>query len=236
LDVAGLVEVSATALGHPLLDAKHRIPIDVTIGPPGTLEYVTGSNMAGKSTLLRAIGLNVVLAQAGSAVCASSMRCPPVALYTSMRVQDSLERGVSYFMAELERLKLIVDAAHAAHAAQDSGRRTLLYLLDEILHGTNSVERAIAARHVLARLARLGAIGAVTSHDLQLADTQELAGVANHVHFRENFLRAPDGTPTMHFDYRLRPGKAESSNALKLLELVGLGIGLSGTDSRASVD
>ncbi len=236
LDVAGLVEVSATALGHPLLDAKHRIPNDVTIGPPGTLVFVTGSNMAGKSTLLRAIGLNVVLAQAGSAVCASSMRCPPVALYTSMRVQDSLERGVSYFMAELERLKLIVDAAHAAHAAQDSGRRTLLYLLDEILHGTNSVERAIAARHVLARLAGLGAIGAVTSHDLQLADTQELAGVANHVHFRENFLRAPDGTPTMHFDYRLRPGKAESSNALKLLELVGLGIGLSGTDSRASAD
>lgn len=100
--------VNAAALGHPLLAASVRISNDVTVGPPGTILFVTGSNMAGKSTLLRAIGLNIVLAQAGSVVCASAMRFPPVALYTSMRVQDSLQRGVSYFMAELERLKLIV--------------------------------------------------------------------------------------------------------------------------------
>ena len=219
IDASNLAKVEATALGHPLLPAGSRVANDVVVGPPGTLLFVTGSNMAGKSTLLRTIGLNVVLAQAGSVVCASAMRCPPVALHTSMRVQDSLERGVSYFMAELERLKLIVDAADASQRTSD---RTVLYLLDEILHGTNSAERAIAARHVLAHLIAVGAIGAVTTHDLQLAEAEVLTNAAQHVHFREDFTRTPDGRPSMHFDYQLRPGKATSSNALKLLELVGL--------------
>lgn len=213
------VVVTATALGHPLLAASSRVANDVIVGPPGTLLFVTGSNMAGKSTLLRAIGLNVVLAQAGSVVCATAMVCPPVLLYTSMRVQDSLERGVSYFMAELERLKLIVDAAEGAESTH---QQKLIYLLDEILHGTNSAERLIAARHVLVRLMGLGAIGAVTTHDLQLADAEALADAAQHVHFQEVFSRTEGGGPAMYFDYKLRPGKATSSNALKLLELVGL--------------
>jgi hypothetical protein len=219
IDTDGPAELVASALGHPLLSASVRVANDVTVGPAGTLLFVTGSNMAGKSTLLRSIGLNVVLAQAGSVVCASKMRCPPVTLYTSMRVQDSLERGVSYFMAELERLKLIVDAASGM---QRVSGRTLLYLLDEILHGTNSAERAIAARHVLARLIDLGAIGAVTTHDLQLADAEVFARAAQQVHFQESFTRTDGGRPSMHFDYVLRPGKATSSNALKLLEVVGL--------------
>lgn len=220
-DIAGHdpVIVSATALGHPLLPASSRVANDVAVGPEGTLLFVTGSNMAGKSTLLRAIGLNVVLAQAGSVVCAEAMTCPPVLLYTSMRVQDSLERGVSYFMAELERLKLIVDAAERA---RESHQQKLMYLLDEILHGTNSAERLIAARHVLVRLMDLGAIGAVTTHDLQLADADALVHAAQHVHFQEVFSRTADRKPAMHFDYKLRPGKATSSNALKLLEMVGL--------------
>ncbi|MEO7217115.1 MAG: MutS family DNA mismatch repair protein [Gemmatimonadaceae bacterium] len=225
IETHGPATVSAAALGHPLLDANSAVRNDVTIGPPGTLLFVTGSNMAGKSTLLRAVGLNVVLAQTGSVVCASAMRCAPVSPYTSMRVQDSLERGVSYFMAELERLKIIVDAAATAH---EGATTTVLYLLDEILHGTNSAERTIAARHVLARLVKLGAIGAVTTHDLQLADATELARIATHVHFQEQFSRSADGQPSMSFDYKLRPGKAESSNALKLLELVGLGEALNG--------
>src|SRR6185312_4372520 len=98
----------------------------------------------------------------------------------------------------------------------------LMYLLDEILHGTNSAERLIAARHVLVRLMDLGAIGAVTTHDLQLADADALVQAAQHVHFQEVFSRSADGKPAMHFDYKLRAGKATSSNALKLLELVGL--------------
>ena len=221
--------IVATAMGHPLLADRVRVANDVTVGPAGTLLFVTGSNMSGKSTLLRAIGLNVVLAQAGSVVCASAMRCPPVTLYTSMRVQDSLERGVSYFMAELERLKLVVDAADAAQQAPGPA---LLYLLDEILHGTNSAERAIAARHVLAHLISVGAIGAVTTHDLQLADADALAGRAQHVHFQETFSRTADGVPSMSFDYTLRAGRATSSNALRLLELVGLAGDIDGAAPR----
>ncbi|HEX8725901.1 MAG TPA: hypothetical protein VF737_10990 [Gemmatimonadaceae bacterium] len=210
--------IDAEALGHPLLAPDVAVCNDVTVGPAGTILVVTGSNMAGKSTLLRAIGLNLVLSQAGSVVCARRFRHPPAVLHTSMRVQDSLQRGVSYFMAELERLKAVVDAADAV---APGGRRAFVYLLDEILHGTNSAERTIAARHVLRHLVGTGAIGAVSTHDLQLVDDAELAAVSRHVHFREEFTRA-NGAASMTFDYRLRPGKATSTNALKLLELVGL--------------
>jgi MutS domain V len=210
--------IDAEGLGHPLLADGTGVRNDVTVGPAGTILVVTGSNMAGKSTLLRSIGLNLVLSQAGSVVCARRLRHPPATLYTSMRVQDSLQRGVSYFMAELERLKMVVDAADGT-AAGDG--RAFVYLLDEILHGTNSAERTIAARHVLRHLVGTGAIGAVSTHDLQLVDDPELAAVARHVHFREQFSRA-NGSAAMTFDYRLRAGKATSSNALKLLELVGL--------------
>ncbi|HKN64783.1 MAG TPA: hypothetical protein VJW73_00815, partial [Gemmatimonadaceae bacterium] len=179
---------------------------------------VTGSNMSGKSTLLRAIGLNVVLAQAGGPVCARSLTMPLVELRTSIRLADSLERGVSLFMAELERLKAIVDAAHARN-----GGRPLLYLLDEILHGTNTAERLIAARAVLVHLVRAGAIGAVTTHDLTLAADGALATAARPVHFTEQVSGgAGDGAGGMSFDYKLRPGLATSTNALKLLALIGL--------------
>ena len=207
----------ARALGHPLLPPRVRVANDVTVGPPGTFLLVTGSNMAGKSTLIRAIGLNVVLAQCGGPVCAEWLRCSPLDVHSVIRVQDSLERGVSYFMAELQRLKQVVDAARAAPA---SGR-TLLYLLDEILQGTNSAERTIAARRILRYLISAGAIGAVTTHDLALADTGSLARSRVDVHFTEQ-LRDGAGGSTMWFDYRLRPGVATSTNALKLLEMVGL--------------
>lgn len=217
LDAGAPAIFDAKGLGHPLLSDDAVVRNDVTVGPAGTILVVTGSNMAGKSTLLRSIGLNLVLSQAGSVVCARKLRHPPATLHTSMRVQDSLARGVSYFMAELERLKSVVDAADAVpqHAP-----RVLVYLLDEILHGTNSAERTIAARHVLTHLALTGAIGAVSTHDLQLVDAPDLAAAARHVHFQESFSGA-DGAATMTLDYRLRPGKATSSNALKLLEMVG---------------
>jgi len=206
----------ATALGHPLISPSVRVDNDVIVGPPGTLLLVTGSNMAGKSTLLRAIGLNTVLSEAGGPVCARAFASPRVRLYTSIRVQDSLEHGVSYFMAELQRLKLITDAARTR--ADDA---PVLYLLDEMLHGTNSVERAVAARRVLTQLIERGAIGAVTTHDLALGEGPPLSEAARQVHFTEQFSRV-DGRPVMSFDYLLRPGKATSTNALKLLELVGL--------------
>jgi len=210
--------VTGTNVGHPLIAAAVRVGNDVTVGPPGTLLLVTGSNMSGKSTLLRAIGLNIVLAQAGAPVCAAQLRLPRLELRTSIRLADSLERGVSLFMAELERLKEIVDAARAPNR-----ERLLLYLLDEILHGTNTAERLIAARAVLGYLLHAGAIGAVTTHDLTLAADGELATASQPVHFTEQVSSQRDGgEPGMTFDYRLRPGLATSTNALKLLALVGL--------------
>jgi hypothetical protein len=208
----------AEQLGHPLLPDGVRVRNDVVVGPPGSFLLVTGSNMSGKSTLLRAVGVNTVLAQAGGPVCASALTLPPVALWTSVRVQDSLERGVSFFMAELQRLKLVVDAATRAHQAD--GPR-VLYLLDEILQGTNTAERSIAARRIIAYLVDQGAIGAVSTHDLALADDPRLAPAAVSVHFTDTVGEGPDAPP-MSFDYRLRPGVATTTNALRLMRLIGL--------------
>lgn len=215
---SGPATLEARAIAHPLLAHDVRVANDVRVGPPGTFLLVSGSNMAGKSTLIRSIGLNVVLAQCGAPVCAAELRCPPLDIQTSIRVQDSLEQGVSFFMAELLRLKQVVDAAHAAPA---SGR-TLLYLLDEILQGTNSAERTIAAQRIVGHLVASGAIGAVTTHDLALAGSEALTRARTDVHFTEQFTSGENGASTMTFDYRLRPGVATSTNALKLLEIVGL--------------
>lgn len=210
----------ARDLGHPLLPNETRVTNDVEVGPPGTFLLVTGSNMSGKSTLLRSLGVNVVLAQAGGPVCASACKLPPVDLWTSVRVQDSLEEGVSFFMAELMRLKQVVDAARRDH---EIGERRVFYLLDEILQGTNTQERQIAARRVILHLVAQGALGAVSTHDLTLAGDPDIANAARLVHFRETILGGDDGH-RMTFDYKLRSGLATSTNALRLMEIVGLGL------------
>lgn len=207
---------AAKELGHPLIADDRRVTNDVTVGPPGTFLLVTGSNMSGKSTLLRAIGVNAVLAQAGGPVCAGSLRMPPVTLATSILVEDSLAEGVSFFMAELKRVQRIVEESDRV---QGEGR-VLLYLLDEVLRGTNSEERQVAVRRVLLHLLRRSAIGAVSTHDLQLAEMEELKAACVPVHFRETLH--PGGDPPMTFDYKMRPGVATTVNALKLMELVGL--------------
>ncbi|UCC71839.1 MAG: DNA mismatch repair protein MutS [Gemmatimonadota bacterium] len=221
--------LEATGLGHPLLPDDVRVVNDVKLGPPGSFLFITGSNMSGKSTLLRAIGTNAVLARAGAPVCASSMRLPPLILETSMRVHDSLQQGLSHFMAELRRLKEIVDVARKT---RDEGNGALLYLLDDILRGTNTAERRIAARKVIGHLLAEGALGAVTSHDLALADTEELAQACHAVHFSEQIHEGPEG-PRISFDYKLRPGIATSRNALKLLEIVGLDSGHAADSDRS---
>ena len=171
--------------------------------------------MSGKSTLLRAVGVNAVLAQAGGPVCAAELTLPPLEIRSSMRVEDSLERGVSLFMAELQQLKRVVDAADR------DDDRILLYLLDEVLHGTNTAERQVAVREVLAHLLERPAVGAISTHDLALADAAFLSDVVVPVHFRETVH--PEGhEPPMSFDYILRDGVATSTNALKLVRLVGL--------------
>jgi DNA mismatch repair ATPase MutS len=193
---------------------------DLTIGPPGTFVLVTGSNMSGKSTLLRSVGLNTVLAQAGAPVCATTFALPALRVQTSIRIQDSLADGVSLFMAELQRLRRVVDAAEEAPPVPE-----VLYLLDEMLQGTNSAERHLAARTVLARLVRSRAIGLVTTHDVALASAPELAAVAVPVYFDET-VHTGDDVP-LSFDYRLRPGIVPAGNAMRLLSLVGLGPGFS---------
>jgi hypothetical protein len=218
IDDAPAGKLTAQALGHPLLPPEGCVRNDVAIGPAGTFLLVTGSNMSGKSTLLRAIGVNVTLAQAGAPVCASAMSLPPMMLAVSMRAQDSLEAGVSYFMAELRRLKQVVDTLRAAASR---GERMPVFLLDEILSGTNTSERQIAARTVIRYLLDLGATGAVSTHDLTLAQAPDLTPLSQAVHFTERFTRDANG-PAMTFDYILRPGIATSVNALKLMELVGL--------------
>jgi hypothetical protein len=212
--------ITASGVGHPLLPDDVRVVNDVAVGPPGMFLLVTGSNMSGKSTLLRSIGVNAVLAGAGGPVCAAGFRMPPVSLWTSVRVQDSLERGVSFFMAELQRLKQVVDAAR--ETGPNDPR--VLYLLDEILQGTNTAERQIAARRIIRFLVDCGALGAVSTHDLGLAEGPELSPVARPVHFRET-LHEDGAGPPMTFDYRLRPGPATSTNALRLMDLVGLDVG-----------
>ena len=211
-------KLTATSLGHPLLADASRIVNDVEVGPTGTFLLVTGSNMSGKSTLLRSIGVNAVLAQAGAPVCAQTFRMPRLKPATSMRVQDSLEDGVSFFMAELKRLKEIVDQAKAVDKRDNV---TLLYLLDEILLGTNSSERHIAVVRVLAHLLDHRAIGAISTHDLELATSNPLTQHCQSVHFRET-LHEGDAAESMTFDYKLRSGVATTTNALRLLKLVGL--------------
>ncbi len=208
--------LKARALGHPLLLPRECVRNDVEIGPAGSFLLVTGSNMSGKSTLLRAAGLNAVLAQAGGPVCAEELRMPPLRIMTSIRIEDSLAEGVSYFLAGLQRLKRVVDAAAGP-------RPRTLYLLDEILQGTNSAERRIAARAVLRDLLATPAIGAVTTHDLNLADADDLTVRAVPVHFTES---VEDDDEELTFDYRLRSGIATSTNALRLLEMAGLGVGV----------
>ena len=203
----------ATALAHPLIADDRRVANDVSVGPKASILLVTGSNMSGKSTLLRAVGVNAVLAQAGAPVCATAFRMPVVDLYTSIRIQDSLEHGLSYFMASLARLKTIVDAADRA-----AGARPLLYLLDELLQGTNSAERGIAVLAVVRHLLDANTIGMMTTHDLALASQPPLSSAGRLVHFTEQ-VRA-DGSMT--FDYKLRPGLATSTNALRLMQLIGI--------------
>ncbi len=215
----------AEGLGHPLISDAKRRTSDVDLGAPGRFLLVTGSNMSGKSTLLRSIGLAAVLGQAGSVVCARRLEMTPLRTFTSMRIHDSLTEGVSHFMAELLRLKALVDRADPGGRESDgptrvSHRPALLYLIDEVLQGTNSEERRVAARRIISHLLDAHAIGAVTTHDLALHEEPRLDEASVKVHFRETVEE--EGDRVLTFDYTLRPGLATSRNALKLLRIVGL--------------
>jgi DNA mismatch repair ATPase MutS len=185
---------------------------DVQLGGGLRLLIVSGSNMSGKSTMLRTLGINTVLAWAGSVVCAHSMRVSPLAVAASIRVSDSLQGGISRFYAEILRLRQILDMTR--------GPVPVLFLIDEFLHGTNSHDRRIGAEALARGLVERGAIGLITTHDLALADiVDSLRGRAANVHFED---RIEDGQ--IHFDYRMRPGIVRKSNAIELMRQVGLEI------------
>jgi hypothetical protein len=206
----GPARFEATGLGHPLLDASKCVRNDVTLSGPGTALLVTGSNMSGKSTLLRSVGLNVVMALTGLPVRAVGLRVSLVQVATSMRVSDSLQEGASFFLAEVRRLRSVVDLAH--------GSRPVLFLLDEILQGTNSRERSLGARGVIAHLVDAGAFGLVSTHDLSLARLgDQFHERIRYAHFSDQVDR-----DQMTFDYRLKPGVVQSSNALRLMRAMGL--------------
>jgi hypothetical protein len=197
-------------LGHPLLPEDRCVRNDVCLTNEVRVLIVSGSNMSGKSTLLRTVGINAVLALAGAPVRAHHLRIAPLVLGASIRIVDSLQEGTSRFYAEITRLRKIVTLAE--------GPITLMFLLDELLHGTNSHDRRIGAEAVIKGLAQRNAIGLLTTHDLALAHIVDaLAPHASNVHFEDHIQ---DGR--IAFDYHLRQGVVRKSNALELMRSVGL--------------
>jgi hypothetical protein len=203
--------LSAEAISHPLLAAASRVPNDVELKGPGSALVVTGSNMAGKSTLLRAVGQNIALALAGGPVIAHSMRVPRVRLRASMRAEDSLEAGSSYFHAELSKLKRVIAAAEASPP--------VFFLLDELLRGTNARARHVGAKAVLLHLLSRRGTGLCATHDTELAGLAESSPQIANVHFTDVVIEGEMG-----FDYKLRPGIVRTSNALRLLALAGVDV------------
>ncbi len=201
----------ATALAHPLLD-DDAVANDVRLDGEPQLLIVSGSNMSGKSTLLRTIGINAALAQAGAPVRAERLRMSPLAIGASIQINDSIQAGSSRFYAEVTRLHAIISSA--------STTAPLLFLIDECLHGTNSHDRRIGAAAIVRALLDRYAIGLVTTHDLALTDISDTLGArAANVHFVDHLT---DGR--LSFDYTMRPGVVQKSNAVALMRSVGIQI------------
>ncbi len=215
----GRPRFDADDLAHPLIPIARAVPNSVRLGGEGPhVLLVSGSNMSGKSTWLRTIGINAVLAQAGAPVRARALRMSALEVGATLRIQDSLQAGQSRFFAEITRLSLIVSMAR--RRATESDAPAVLFLLDEVLAGTNSHDRRIGAEGIVKGLVGLGAIGLVTTHDLALTEVvAELGQAAANVHFEDHF---EDGS--LRFDYRLREGVVRTSNALALMRSVGLDV------------
>jgi hypothetical protein len=210
--VEGSVSVEAEGICHPLIPAEQAVRNDVRLGSAPQVLMVSGSNMSGKSTLLRTLGINTVLAQAGAPVRARRLRLAPLAVGASIKLSDSLQGGVSRFYAEILRIRQILGLT--------AGALPVLFLIDEFLAGTNSHDRRIGADALVRGLVKRGAIGLVTTHDLALAEIVESLGErAANVHFED---RVEDGK--IRFDYVMRPGVVRKSNALELMRSVGLEI------------
>jgi hypothetical protein len=203
--------LEATGMSHPLLPADKAVRNDVKLGDGMQLMILSGPNMAGKSTFIRCVGVNAVLAQCGAPVKATSLKMSPLAVAASICVLDSLSGGTSRFYAEIRRLKLAEDLA--------SGSLPVLFLMDELLSGTNSHDRLEGTKLIVRSLMDRGAIGIVSTHDLALAEIpNEMGTRAVNFHFED---RIEDGK--LIFDYKLKPGVVKTSNALELMRSIGLG-------------
>ncbi len=202
----------AEAIGHPLLHPGKMVSNDLSMPTRGHIKLITGSNMAGKSTLLRTLGLNIVLAMTGAPVCARRLELPPLEVYTSMRTQDALHESTSSFYAELKRLKFIIEAVEAG--------KPIFFLLDEILKGTNSKDRHAGSRALISQLIQAGGSGLVATHDLELGDLES--------HYQgaiENLcMEVAIVGDQLHFDYKLKKGVSQSFNATLLMRQMGIKI------------
>lgn len=203
--------LQAHGLGHPLLPEAARVRNDLTINQLGEIALITGSNMSGKSTFLRAAGVNLVLAHCGAPVCAASLQTAPLRLFTCMAVSDSVTDGISFFYAEVKRLKALLRELERECAAP------LFFLVDEIFRGTNNRERLIGSRAYIRSLAQSRGSGMISTHDLELVELErEIASLRNY-HFREHVENG-----RMVFDYLFREGPCPTTNALKVMALEGL--------------
>lgn len=199
------------SLGHPLLKDQ-RVFNDISIEGSTKVMLITGSNMSGKSTLLRTVGINLILAYAGAPIYANYLKCSLMDLYTCMRISDNMEKNISSFYAELIRIKKIVEATKE--------KKKVLFLLDEIFKGTNSQDRHLGAKVLIKQLYNNNGIGLVSTHDLELADMeQESYGLVKNYHFQEYYEK-----DEIHFDYLLRRGVSRTRNALYLIKLAGVEI------------
>lgn len=198
------------SIGHPLIDASQRVTADFSLQGAGRIALITGSNMAGKSTFLRSLGVNTVLAQMGAPVCAQSWKATPVELLSSMRIADNLAESTSTFYAELKKLKTIIEAVRE--------HRPVFILLDEILRGTNSLDRHTGSKALMGQLLREKSTAVLATHDVELA-TQEYGGKGfiDNYHFDAQI----DGQE-LYFDYKLKPGVCTNLNASILMRKIGI--------------
>jgi DNA mismatch repair ATPase MutS len=201
----------ASDLGHPLIPATSRVANDLRLEGCGSIQLITGSNMSGKSTFLRTVGINICLAQAGAPVCARRFEWSWTRPACCIRIDDSLDAGLSFFYAEVKRLKAILNAM------QDRPAPPVLFLIDEIFKGTNNRERLIGSRAYIATIARENGLGLVSTHDLELTDLEKDIPSLVNMHFQETVAAG-----ALSFDYKMRPGPCPTTNALRIMKLEGL--------------
>lgn len=201
----------ATGLGHPLIPFQEKVTNNVTIEENGSLLLITGSNMSGKSTFLRTLGINLCLCLSGGPVNASSFRTIPFRLFSSINVVDSLDQGLSHFYAEVRKLRHLLDEL------EKDDRWPLFFLVDEIFRGTNNRERLIGSTAFLKHVSGTDGVGVVSTHDLELASLEEEIPQLSNWHFEETIK---DGK--MSFEYKLKPGPCPTTNALTIMEMEGL--------------